>query len=259
MPTASPLSPTTRVSPRVVRLFSSWAVPLVVFGAYLFLIETIGASLTVTLITFVVFLCVVVLWFMFRELAAHAAIARAIAIGEPDEVLTRARAAIQHRLTARGKLAFRVEEAVGLGLRGEWAASIAALDALAGAALKPAWRVVAATARVHAATELGDAAAARAAAADVTAGTRPIDIVRRECEARVAFVEGDHARAGALFRALGSEIRLGPAPRAAALYYAGRCAQATGGDDARSLFERAIALAPRTWIKAAASAQLRPA
>jgi hypothetical protein len=243
------------VSPTVIRLVGSWAVPLVVLGAYAFLVYTIDPPMTAALITFVVFLIVICIWFMFRELTAHAAIARAIAVGEPDDVVTRARNAIDHRLRARAKLPFRIYEAIGLGLRGQWAESIATIDEVAVDGLKRSWQLAAAAARVAAATELGDAAAARAAFAKVTALAPPTDMVRRECEARLAYVEGDRARAKPLFAALSSDIRLGPSARAAALYYAGRCEDDPAA--ARTLFERAIGLAPKTWIKAAAGDKLR--
>jgi len=243
------------MSPKTIRLFGSWAVPLVIAAAYLFLIETIDPSLTVALLTLAGLLCVLVLWFLFRGLAAHAAITRAIAVGEPDEVVTRARNASDHRYTRRGRMPFRIYEAIGLGLRGEWAASLAALEGTIDERSKPPWRLLVATARVAAATALGDAPAARTAFDVVKALARPTDVCLKECEARVLYVEGDRAGAGALFRALADNIRLGPAPRAAALYYAGRCEDDAAA--ARTLFERAIGLAPKTWIKAAAADQLR--
>jgi hypothetical protein len=241
------------------RAVASWAAPIVLTGAYVGLIATMRPSLTISLFVLLGLLCVLVLWFLFRELAAHAAITRAIAVGEPDDVVGRARDAIDHRFSERARRPFRIYEAVGLGLRGQWEDSVAALSA-AGIPTAPAWKLLAASARIAAATELGNATAARVALADVTVASRRLgwraDVVARDCQARVRFAEGDRAGALELFRALAGDVRVGPAVRAAALYYAGRCQL----DDDRVAAERDLAaaakLAPRTWVKAAAEAAL---
>lgn len=240
----------------IIKIFTSWAVPVVLVLAYLFLVYNLQTSLSISLLVFAGGAVVMCVWFLFRGLAAHAAISRGIAIGEPDEVVARARAAIDHRFTRRAKLPFRVYEAIGLGLRGQWEQSLEAIDAIG--AVPDKWRLLAGVAQIAAATELADAAKARKALDEITPLAtrlgRAADLTLRECRARVRFVEGDLAGAGPLFRALADDIRLGPAPRAAALYYAARCTEDT--DEARTLYERAMGLAPKTWIKAAASDQL---
>jgi hypothetical protein len=235
---------------------TGWLVPSVLLAAYGFLIYTMNASMAIALLSLAGLGCVLVIWFVFRELAAHAAITRAIAIGEPDEVVSRARSAIDHRLTRRGQVPFRIYEAIGLGLRGEWERSRAAI-----AEVDPTgagWRLLAAVTRIAAATELADPDAARAAMEDVTLLHRrlgpPVDLTVRECQARVRFACGDLVDAWSLFEALVDEVRLGPAPRAAALYYAGCCDEDPAR--ARTYFERARGLAPKTWVKAAAEARL---
>jgi hypothetical protein len=241
----------------VVKIVASWAVPLVVIGAYLGLILTMDTSVTIAMFVLLGGLIVLVLWFLFRELAAHAAISRSIAVGEPDDVVSRARSAIDHRISRRGQTPFRIYEAIGLGLRGQWAESLASIPAL-DAKVAERWRLLAAATRIAAATELGDPTIARRAMEEIPPLARRLgpsaDVVVRECQARVRFVEGDHAGARPLFAALAEDVRLGPAPRAAALYYSARCE-----DDparARTFLERARGLAPKTWVKPAAEERL---
>lgn len=240
----------------LAKAFTSWAVPIVLALAYLFLVYNLETSLSISLLVLAGGAVVLAVWFLFRGLAAHAAISRAIAVGEPDDVVTRARHAIDHRFTRRSKLPFRVYEAIGLGLRGQWEQSLEVIDAIGDAPAK--WRLLAGVAQIAAATELADRERARKAMDEVTPLAsrlgRAADLTLRECRARVRFVDGDLAGAGPLFKALSDDIRLGPAPRAAALYYTARCTEDT--EEARTLYERAMGLAPKTWIKAAASEQL---
>ena len=243
------------------RRIASWGVPVVLVGAYLFLIYTIGASFTVSMFALLLLGIALVLWFLFRELATHAAISRLISVGEPDEVGSRARNAIDHRFTRRGKLPFRVYEAVGLGQRGQWHESLAAL-AEVGPDAAVAWRLAASAARIAAQTELGDAAAARAVLDQEVAplapkAGAPAQVLMRECEARVSYAEGARGVARPLFRAIADDVRIGPAQRAAARFYLARCLVADGDRDAARLeLEEARRLAAKTWVKAAADAEL---
>ena len=240
-----------------LRRIAGWLVPTVLTGVYIGLIEVMDASFGVSMIALAGLAMVLLLWFFFRELATHAALSRLVAVGEPDELVAKARNAIDHRFTRRGKLPFRIYEAIGLGLRGQWRESLAALADL-GAGGAAGWRLYAAAARIAALTELGDAPAARAVLdGEVAPLARRAGaaghIVMRDCEARVAFAENARSVARPLFRAIADDVRLGPAQRATARLYLGRCLAADGDRDAaRSELEEASRLAPRTWVRAAA-------
>jgi hypothetical protein len=241
-------------------ILTSWWIPIFVALLYVFFLITARAPLEIAAFAAIGFGIVIVLWVMFRELAVHAAVSRAIAIGDPDDAIARARAAVERRFTTRGKAPFVIYEAIGVGMRGAWRDALAVLDRAAprGAGART-WHLLRAATRIAAHTELGDAAAARAIydrdVAPVIRHLRGpgVDVLARECDARVRFVEGDHAGALPIFRALADDIRLGPASRAAALLYASRCAAATG-DALAAERDRAAAakLAPKTWVATAA-------
>jgi hypothetical protein len=104
---------------------------------------------------------VLLLWWMFRELTQTAAIARAIAVGDPDaidEITTHALSS--PIVVGRGKLV--LYQAVAFELRGDWPH---ALDAVARANIGPTadrrTRVLAATVKVASLVETGEVAKAR--------------------------------------------------------------------------------------------------
>lgn len=231
-------------------------IPLIIVAAFgLLFIE--GQPRGVAAIMFGIATAVMIgLWNLMRELRAHASATRAAAVGEPDELIELASGQIARRLTQRSRAPFYVYLALGHQLRGEWDPAIAALDeAAAYRSLRPAWKLLAATARVGVLVERGDVGGARtiyerdvAAVARRMAGPG-VQLLVAEAEARVRFAEGDHAGARPLFERMSGDVRLGPATRAMAHWYAARCADRSGDRDAAARhFGDAARLAPKTFL-----------
>ncbi|HTJ41828.1 MAG TPA: hypothetical protein VL463_07010 [Kofleriaceae bacterium] len=231
-------------------------IPIIIALAFaLLFIE--GKPTGLAAITFCVATAVMIgLWNLMRELRAHASATRAAAVGEPDELIELAKDQIKRRFTARSRAPFFVYLALGHHLRGEWDPAIAALDEADGyRALKPAWRMLSATARVGVLVERGDTAKARAVYdRDVAAVARKLtgpgaQLLLIEAEARVRFAEGDHEGARPIFERMSGDVRLGPATRAIAHWYAGRCAELAGDREAADRhFGDAAKLGPKTFM-----------
>jgi hypothetical protein len=244
---------------RLFHITDGIVIPLIVAAAFsLLFIE--GQPRGLAAVLFIVATAVMIqLWALMRDLRAHASATRAAAVGEPDELIDLATANIERRVTVRSRTPFYVYLALGHQLRGDWDATLAALaHADAYPQLKPAWKLLAATARIGTLVEQGDAAGARAIYdRDVVAATRRlsgpgVQLLTREAEARVRFAEGDVAGAAPLFERMSKDIRLGPATRAMAHWYAARCAERGGAADAAAVADRhyadAAKLAPKTFV-----------
>ncbi|MCE9573726.1 MAG: hypothetical protein K8W52_11275 [Deltaproteobacteria bacterium] len=232
-----------------------YAVPVIMSLAYLFLLEASDPSGTAKVLLGVAFGGVILTWVAFRELRAHANASRAAAIGAADELVTSAADQVERRMFARSRAPFLVYLAIGHEQRGDFDAATAVLDrAEQERALKPAWQLLAATTRLAILVERGDAAGARALyergigpATQRMAGPGP-RLLAEEALARVRFAEGDHAAAAPMFDKMSGDVRLGPATRAFAHYYAARCAEARGDHDlAQRRFADAAHLAPETY------------
>jgi tetratricopeptide (TPR) repeat protein len=247
------------MSPGAKRLFhitDGIVIPLIIATAFsLLFIE--GQPRGLAAVLFIVATAVMVqLWALMRDLRAHASATRAAAVGEPDELIELASENIERRMTARSRTPFYVYLAIGHQLRGEWDQALAALaQADAYPRLKPAWKLLAATARVGTLVEKGDAKEARAVYdRDIVSATKRlsgpgVQLLAREAEARVRFAEGDVAGAAPLFDRMSNDIRLGPATRAMAHWYAARCAERTGATDAADRhYTDAAKLAPKTFV-----------
>jgi tetratricopeptide (TPR) repeat protein len=241
---------------RVFHVTDGIVIPVIIAGAFaLLFIE--GKPRGVAAILFCVATAVMIgLWNLMRELRAHATATRAAAVGEPDELIELARTQIARRLTQRSRAPFYVYLALGHQLRGDWDDATRALDrALEYRPLKIAWRLLAATARLGIQVEQGDAAAARKTfdnqitpVAQRLAGPG-VKLLAEEAEARVRFAEGDAAGAAPMFERMCGDVRLGPATRALAHWYAARCAEARGDRaTADRHFADAAKLAPKTFV-----------
>jgi tetratricopeptide (TPR) repeat protein len=241
---------------RLFHVTDGIVIPLVIVAAFaLLFIE--GQPRGVAAVMFAIATAVMIgLWNLMRELRAHASATRAAAVGEPDELIAIAKEQLGRRYTQRSRAPFYVYLALGREQRGEWDEAIAALDeAAAYRALKPAWKLLAACARTGVLVERGDTAGARAiydkdvmsAAARLSGPGAKLLVV--EAEARVRFAEGDVAGSAPLFKRMSSDIRLGPATRAIAHWYAGRCAERADDPDAATRhYESAAKLAPKTFV-----------
>ena len=241
---------------RLFHITDGIVIPLIIVSAFaLLFIE--GQPRGVAAVMFVLATAVMIgLWNLMRELRAHASATRAAAVGDPDELIQIANEQIARRLTQRSRAPFYVYLALAHEQRGDWADAIAALDrALEYRPLKPAWRLLAACARTGVLVEQGDAAGARKVYdAQVLPASQRLSgpgakLLALEAEARVRFAEGDVAGAAPLFQRMSSDIRLGPATRAVAHWYAGRCADASGDKDAAERhFASAAKLTPKTYV-----------
>jgi ATP/maltotriose-dependent transcriptional regulator MalT len=232
-----------------------YAVPIIMTAAYLFLLEASDPSGLAKVLLGCAFAGVILTWVAFRELRAHANASRAAAIGLADELIASANAQIDRRMFARSRAPFLVYLGIGHHLRGDFDMAITVLDrADAERALKPVWQLLAATTRLAILVERGEAAPARALydrgigpATQRMAGPGP-RLMGEEALARVRFAEGDHAAAAPMFTKMSGDVRLGPATRAFAHYYAARCAAARGDLDlAERRFQDAAKLAPGTY------------
>jgi hypothetical protein len=242
---------------RLFHVTDGIVIPLIIATAFsLLFIE--GQPRGFAAVLFIVATAVMIqLWALMRDLRAHASATRAAAVGEPDELITLANENIERRVTQRSRTPFYVYLALGHQLRGDWDASLAALaQAEAYPRLKPAWKMLAATAKVGTLVEKGDAKGARAVYdRDVVALSKRLSgpgvlLLVREAEARVRFAEGDVAGAAPLFERMSNDIRLGPSTRAMAHWYAARCAERTGGSSEviERHFSDAAKLAPKTFV-----------
>ncbi len=237
------------------RVLTTWGVPVVVGLAFLGLVRTAHLNGLVQVLVLLVMAAVAMLWFMFLEMSVHAALSRAAAIGDADEVSRRAAEQVGRRWSAKSRMPFILYEAVGHELRGDWTAALVALDRARpnlGPPTSP-WGLVAARTEIAAQLALGKPEAARAAyvasfgAARARPGS-PAELFAREGLAKLQLADGDPAAALPTFVALGRDGRLGPAARAVALVHAARCQTALGdAATAATTLASARGLAPGMW------------
>lgn len=205
-------------------LVSSWLVPLMMTGAYIVLIMTSDVDATGAAWEAIAFGFVLVLWFIFRVLTEHAAMGRAIDVGDADRVIELADFQLARKRTASGRGPFHVYRALAFDIREDWPAALAELDK---AQVRGNWRALAATVRVSALAESGRAAEARKLFDAELAG-RPVtrvmqvDILARVADTRLRFAEGDRAGAEQLVSRLVDDVRAGSGIRERAKQLAAR-------------------------------------
>ena len=250
-----PASPSASTPPAWQRMLTTWAVPVLIGLAYVGLVRTSGVHGWVAVAVLLVLVVVALLWLMFREMTVHAALSRAAAIGEPDQLQAMAQAQADRRWTRTSRMPFQLYVAMSHELRGEWAEALVVLDevrSVVGLPTRP-WGLVAARIEIAARLELGDIEAARTVHAASFASARPspgspAELFARESAAKLALAEGDPASALPTFVALGANPRVGPAARSVALLHVARCHDALG-DAAAAATARGVAatLTPKLW------------
>jgi hypothetical protein len=245
---------------------ASLLVPVMMIGAYIILILTSEVGATGAAWEALGLAFVLVLWWLFRVLTEHAAISRAIAIGDADRVLELADHSLARRRRAASKARMHVYRALAREIRGEWADALAEVDAakvetISGAPRK-AWELFAATVKVAAYVETGKVAEARAVLdAGVEPNVKLVDvrmnasahIHARLARGRVLWAEGKLDAARAELRTVIDDVRTGTGTRAIALVYAARCAAASDASAAATMRTRAAQLAPGQWAATASS------
>jgi hypothetical protein len=256
----------------LIRLFANIGVPLVVAGCFWALIATSEARGIAVWVALGAFLVVMGLWLAFRRLQMHASATRLIGAGQADEVIELARGQLEWRRTERGKAPFRIYLAWGYLLRGDLdeADRVLGQAAPGRAALDRLW----ATAKIAALVERGTGGMSpvRTVEPDTVGEARrvydrhiapllvgapapAVKLLADEASAKLRFAEGDAAGARPIFEKLCKEIRLGPASRAMAHWYAARCALVTGDRaGAAAHLDKAAALAPKTFLPVAVAA-----
>ncbi len=214
-------------------------VPLVLIAVYAVLIETSGATGAARVVALGFLGFVLLLWFGFRRLKLHAQASRLAGIGEPEQLLALVAREMPRCLTAGGRAPLHVHAAVAHNLRGDFAAARRSLDAselLVPTRRRPgrSWIALASAADVTTRTEQGDLDGARASfdrgvrtmTAMVPLGG--LELVARECQARLMLAAGDAAGARAELAPLVKNVRLSDATRAQVHALLARAAAALG-------------------------------
>jgi hypothetical protein len=235
-------------------------VPLGLIGLYVALIETSGAAGAARVVALGFLVFVLLMWFGFRRLKLHAQASRLAGIGEPEQLLALVARELPRCLTEGGRRPLHVHAAIAHNLRSDFAAARRSLDA--SGFLVPTrgrggrgWVALAAAADVTTRTEVGDLAGARAS---YERGVAPVvalaplgglELVARECQARLLLGAGEPAEARAALAPMVKNIRLSDGTRAQVHALLARAAAALGEDAvAAEHAAKARALAPRCQL-----------
>ena len=193
---------------------AAWVVPLMMGGAYCVLIATSDVGASGALWEAGGFGLVLVFWFAFRILTRRGALARAIAVGDPERILELAESP--------------VDRALAYELRRDWPAVLSTLDLAR--PTSAADHVIAAALRIHALAETGEAVRAREVLtreieprkAALDGRLHAVALARAElARGRVLAAEGKRDEAETLLRRVIDDVRTGPTTRAAAQALAG--------------------------------------
>ena len=233
-------------------LLASWLIPVLMTLAYIILMATSETDNTGKAWESVGLGFVFVLWYLFRLLTSTAAITRAVVVADADRVLELADRELGKRWRAATRAPFHGYRAIAFELRGDWSSALAALDHPDMAKAPARTRVLAATVRVGALAETGNAADAHAAYDAALTGRVPdpqlVPLVRL-AEARMRWADGKLDEAEPLLARLVDDVRAGVGTRGVAHYYLARIADARGdAAAARRHRQRAKELAPNTWV-----------
>jgi hypothetical protein len=199
-------------------LLASWLIPLMMTGAYIVLIATSEVDAKGASWEAVAFAFVLVLWFLFRMLTEHAALARAVDVGAADEIIELSDFQLQRRKGARSRMPYHVYRALAFDILEDWPAALAELDRTEPTGT---FRPLATTVRVSALASTGKAKEARALF-DAELVGRPVtrivqaDILTLLADARVKLAEGDQAAAAKTLAKLSEDVRAGSGIRARA-------------------------------------------
>ncbi len=235
------------------RALARWAIPIMMTASYCFLAYAADTTNAAKVWMFGGLFLVFVVWFIFRRITTQATLARALAVGDAEEL----RRVVDEQLARRHTPPLLVYRALAYELAGEWAATLATLDE-AGDPGDERLARLAAAARVAALVETGDASGARTVFEVALAPSRaiigvprdvggPTDLVVRLAEGRIVYAEG--ADATALLARIVDDVRAGSAMRATAHYYLAHAATRNGDAEAAARHAaEATKLAPASWL-----------
>ncbi len=243
-----------KISPALARFGDTVLMPVFLVGIYAAFVLTSGAQGAARVLSLAFLIFVLLMWFGFRRLKTHAQASRLAGVGDPDGLLALVGRELPKCLTEAGRRPLRLQAAVAHNLRGDFTAARREIDA--SGLLTPrgrrgrGWIALAAATDVTTRSEQGDLAGARASLAMLAPFTAiapfgGMELVARECEARVKLLEGDPAAARELLAPLVKNIRLSDATRAQVHALLARAAADLGeADVAADHATKARALAP---------------
>lgn len=214
-----------KIPPFIARYAETVMVPLFLVAVYAAFVVTAGMHGLALWVALSFLVVVILMWFGFRRLKVHAQASRLAGVGDPDGLLALVERELPRCLTESGRRPLHVHAAVAYNLRGDFAAARRELDVsdLLGKGhgrRGRGWIALAAATDVVTRTEQGDVAGARAS---YERGVVPfaalapfggMELVARECEARLRLAEGDPAGARAVVAPLVKNIRLSDGTRA---------------------------------------------
>jgi len=245
-----------------IRFLQVWGVPIGMGGAYAVLAWSSETDNTGKAWMAIGFSFVLVVWFLFRYLIKHAALSRALATGDSERVLGLTEKDLRSRRTPAARAPLLALRARAFELRGDWSAARSTLDEIDPAALpaaqQPAWRLLAATIRVAAHVERGEADRARQifdrevepTAAQVGRDRRvPAHVAATLARGEVLWSEGAREAALVELAKVIDDVRATATQRATAHLYAARI-EREPRTVARHKTE-ASRLAPGTWLATA--------
>jgi hypothetical protein len=202
---------------RVAVALASWLIPGIMVGAYIVLMFTSDVDATGAAWESIGLGFVLILWWLFRLLTEHAAMARAVSIGDAARVAELAEHQLRKNRSARSRAPYAVYRALAFELVDDWQSALAVL-----AEAKPegTWQRVAASVRVSALVELGRTTEARKVFDRDMRGPRvrdaQLDVLAVVAEARLRKAEGDRAGAEQLLARVARDVRAGSGTRARA-------------------------------------------
>ncbi len=245
-----------------IRIALAWT-GLVAFFAYFLRTYDPGTPFALSLIAALLVSTAVVGFLRGRRTLAR--IQELIALGDPEPLLALVRRKLRYARSGPNRGPLRVFEAVGLSMKGEWAAALEVLGQVDAAALPDRGRAVwefgyhAARFSCLVFTECLDEA--RAVLRDhierlaATPELPPAGDAVQACRAMMWFCDGDHDRAMSVFAALVRDTRIPPSSRAVFHYFIGRIYHAGGKWNASEQhFAEAARLGPKTWVPAGIAA-----
>lgn len=213
----------------VLRVLQSWGVPVAMTGVYAVLAWSSETDNTGKAWMAIGLGFVLVVWFIFRVLAEHAALARAVAVGDAARILELTRKQLARKKRPAVRAPYLVHQAFAHELRGDWPAARAALDEVRLDLLPPPRRAVlgvrAAAVRISTLIATGELTMARRVLDDELApASAALDprfhaaaaLDARLAQARVLAAEGQRAEARPALQRVLDDIRAGAAQRAIA-------------------------------------------